>query len=368
MCDSCDIQGHSRADPIFATCYSQDHSITNYIGEVKTEVGIENLITIVDEEFPGFSSHVIAELSVMAQLRIEDVDLPFTLVYLGEPSTGKTTILKMLTTTDQAYYTDDFTPRAFVSNSANHKKDELEKIDLLPRIKRKCVVIPDFASLLRRKSEDLLDLFGILTRVLDGQGYSTDTGAHGRRGYEGDYVFMMVAAAVDIKNHIWKLMGNLGHRIYFYRMPQDTRTNEEKQQSILKILGEDKSSKKLARCQKAVKAFWDSLPDNVKWNKAGDDEDTRKNIIQLAELLSFLRVEVPSWHDKDGTYLETPVKEDYLRASKHLYNLACGHSFIFGRTHVTKDDLSLVVKVALDSAPKERTNLFKALIKNNGFS
>jgi len=177
---------------------------------------------------------------------------------------------------------------------------------------------------------------------------------------------MMVAAAVDIKNHIWKLMGNLGHRIYFYRMPQDTRTSEEKQQSILKILGEDKSSKKLARCQKAVKAFWDSLPDNVKWNKAGDDEDTRKNIIQLAELLSFLRVEVPSWHDRDGTYLETPVKEDYLRASKHLYNLACGHSFIFGRSHITKDDLSLVVKVALDSAPKERTSLFKALIKNNG--
>jgi hypothetical protein len=50
-------------------------------------------------------------------------------------SDDKTSILE-----DQIYRSDKFTPKAFVSHAANKKKGELEKNDLLPKLKNKVLV------------------------------------------------------------------------------------------------------------------------------------------------------------------------------------------------------------------------------------
>ena len=45
---------------------------------------------------------------------------------------------------------------------------------------------------------------GILTSVLDGHGYTSDTGAQGHRGYDEDIMFTWLGAAVDIPYKVHK--------------------------------------------------------------------------------------------------------------------------------------------------------------------
>jgi hypothetical protein len=54
---------------------------------------------------------------------------------------------------------------------------------LVSSIKNKCFLTPELAPTFAARDEDLLALLGIMTRVLDGYGYESDTGAQGHRGY-----------------------------------------------------------------------------------------------------------------------------------------------------------------------------------------
>lgn len=73
-----------------------------------------------------------------------------------------------------------------------------EEVDLLPRIRHKVFLFPELAPLFGLRNEDLLGSFSILTRVLDGQGLSTDSGVHGRRGHTGDYIFAWIGCTTPI--------------------------------------------------------------------------------------------------------------------------------------------------------------------------
>ena len=60
-----------------------------------------------------------------------------------------------------------------------------------------------------------------MTRVLDGHGYESDTGAHGHRGYNEPMMFVWIGAAVDIPYKVHKLLGTLGPKLYFLRLPSN---------------------------------------------------------------------------------------------------------------------------------------------------
>jgi len=358
-CTSCDKEGTAPNDPVFADCYAYDHEVIKFLGDIKPEVSLKNLCSQIEDIFPTLSESLVADLAVVAQLKIEGLTQPFSLIKLGNPSTYKSTILKMLTKLPEAYISDNFTPRSFVSHSANTKKSELEQIDLLPRIKHKVLITPELAPMFKARAEEAEQLFGILTRILDGHGYKSDSGVHGSRGYQGDYNFMWLGAVVEIPNQIWRLLGNLGHKIYFYRMPENHKSNED----ILRTIRDDDYSVKVEKGTEAVCNFWNSLPKKVKWNKIEDEEETLENILLFAKVLSLLRADIPSWHNSEEQFTESPIIEDPTRATHALYNIARGHAVLHGRDHITREDLRLVEKVALDSAPKKRTKIFEALIK-----
>ncbi len=60
---------------------------------------------------------------------------------------------------------------------------------------------------------------------------------------------------------------------------------------------------------------------------------------------------------------EQPIEEDPERASQMFYNLARGHAVLLGRNYVIKEDLRVVLDVALSSASQDRVKLFELLIK-----
>ena len=133
---------------------------------------------VVGEHFPGLVPPVAACIATACSLILSDLSNCPALVLIGQPSSSKTTILEFINPSF-VYLSDNFTPRAFVTHAANIKKADLEKIDLLPRLKHKLWMVKDLAPIFSKRLDDLTETVGMLTRILDGRGYQSDSGAQG---------------------------------------------------------------------------------------------------------------------------------------------------------------------------------------------
>lgn len=163
-----------------------------------------------------------------AVMLLEDQQNPVALNMEGVPSSLKTTVVDFFGgAEDKCYRSDKFTPKSFVSHSASISREKLAEVDLLPRIRHKVFLVPELAPLFGLRNEDLLESFSILTRVLDGQGLSTDSGVHGRRGHTGDDLFAWIGCTTPIPHNVWKTMGKLGSRFLFVEMPDEEQSDAE---------------------------------------------------------------------------------------------------------------------------------------------
>ncbi len=147
------------------------------------EPTIADVQLVVEGHFPQYWPAVQAGLATIATLLLKDNANPATLFYYGPPSSGKTTVVDIFREHPVTYLSDSFTTAAFVSNRADVSEEKLARIDLLPRIRYKCLLTPEMAPTFSGREDILRDRLTTMTRVLDGQGFQTDTGAHGRRGY-----------------------------------------------------------------------------------------------------------------------------------------------------------------------------------------
>lgn len=336
-----------------------------------TATTLEEWRTVIKANFHDFLFAAELILSVIAQILILDITNPFALVLIDVPSAGKTITINFFSEIEElVYMTDKFTPASFVSNATNVKKADLSKIDLLPKIRYKLFGVRDLAPLFGQRDDDLLESVAILIRVLDGEGFLTDTGVHGGRGYKGDYSFVMLAGSTPIQPRVWKLMGNLGARLYFLNMNSKDKSEDE----LANQLADEAYKAKEVKCRQITRDFlytlWKSHEQGVTWDKSADDIEDRKIISRSAMLLARLRGTINIWKEKsdDGQELShtTPIVEKPDRINQHLYNLARGHALVCGRSQINKDDLRFVIEIAFDSAPSSRSTIFKKLIDSNG--
>ena len=138
-----------------------------------------DLEQIVERYFPGKYKSLEVCLSVKAIELIEGITLPFCLILIANPGSAKSTILYILESLGNCYKTKNFTAKAFVSHMANTGEEELRKIDLLPKIKNKTLITSELAPLFGGRDDNLKETLGILTSILDGKGYSSESGAKG---------------------------------------------------------------------------------------------------------------------------------------------------------------------------------------------
>ena len=125
------------------------------------------------------------------------------------------------------YYTRNFTAKAFVSHNTAVSRDNLREIDMLPKIKHKLLLTPELTPTFSASEDEVMENLGIITSVLDGKGYVSHSGAHGRRGYYGNYMFVWVGTAVDIPYRVQKLLATLGPKLYFFRLPYAEKTDKQ---------------------------------------------------------------------------------------------------------------------------------------------
>lgn len=336
----------------------------------------DEVYRVVGDNFPEVVSETIICLSVAATLLLEDQPNPVALNLEGSPSSAKTTVLDFFGDVgdDLVYRSDKFTPKSFVSHSTAVKREKLKEIDLLPRIRHRLFLVPELAPLFGLRNEDLLESFSILTRVLDGQGLRTDSGAHGGRGYSGDYLFAWIGCTTPIEHRVWKTMGKLGSRFLFIAMPKNGKSDDDLADGAT---GDSSYRDRLDECREAVANFLQALHEEhggvrgVTWDRASDPRDVVLRIAAYAQLLAPLRGTISVWREGSGddeTYNFTiPIIEGPERAMSLLYALARGHALVHGRTQVTEDDLPIVARAALESTPSDRRAVMRLLIEKGGY-
>jgi hypothetical protein len=337
---------------------------------------LDRLRAVVKQSFPEILDETIACLAVAATLLLEDQQNPVALNLEGPPSSQKTTLIDFFSkATDKVYRSDKFTPKSFVSHAASISRERLNEIDLLPRIRHRLFLVPELAPLFGLRNEDLLESFSILTRVFDGQGLSTDSGVHGRRGHTGDYLFAWIGCTTPIEHRVWKTMGKLGSRLLFLEMPDEQHTNE---QLVSDVAGGDSYKDRVQRCADAVDDFLDSLWREtggvraVHWNRASDPNDVMLRLADYAKALARLRGTISVWREGSGddeTYnFSTPIIEQPHRALSLLYALARGHALVHGRRQLAEDDLPIAARAALESTPNDRRAVIRILLNKQGMA
>lgn len=317
--------------------------------------------------FPSLWPAVEVGLATCSTLLLSDNANPAALIYVGPASAGKTTVVMMFDGTTYngeslCYRSDKFTPASFVTQSANATKEQLADVDLLPRIRHKVLLTPELSTIFRGKQDELAERFSTITRVLDGQGLMTDSGTHGRRGYEGDYLFSWLGATTPFEPKVWEVMAQLGSRMFFFVL--DDVASPSIKQLIECNCSLGSYSQGLAQCQTVVREVLSSVfrkyggVRQVQWDAGMNPGTVMKSVACCATLLALMRT---PWC-KEGK----PEPESPYRANAVLYNLARGHALVWGRTYLTDDDVPLLFQVTLSSILQHRRLLFLALVGHPG--
>jgi hypothetical protein len=365
---------HNTAMTRRRTQHGQENNLTTTVmSEVTSPVTIQDLRAIVEGQFPGYWPAVTAGLATTATVLLKGAN-PTAMIYVGGPSCGKTTVANFFSraevvvadgdiTHELFYRSDGFTPAAFVSQAANVAKKDLDNVDLLPRIKNKVLVTVELAPIFRGKDDDLTKTFAVITRVLDGQGLQTDSGTHGRRGYDGEYLFGWIGCTTPFRGNVWRIMGQLGSRLFFFPM------DEGRDVTVADLVDGDSGpryAERLAICSHAVGSFLSRLFEehggvrSVRWDADGDPREVKKWIAKFATALARLRSE-PVRESEFGEYIAEKTEQP-RRAYAVLSNLARAHAVLYGRTTLTDADLRLVASVAIGTMPTSRRRVFRALM------
>ena len=315
-------------------------------------------------------------LAARAILAILGITLPLMIVILAPPGTGKSTALVLIEELPDSYSLDSFTAKAIQSHYASKTKEDLEKNDLIAKIRNKIFLTSDLAPLFTARDEDIVSILGILTRLLDGKGLKTSSGVHGERS-SGPAFFVWIGGAVEVSKNIWNLIARLGPKMFFLRVDLNLTYEEEEQKIMDSMLSKEEYEAKIEQIKKKLVSYWDAvvsfpLQENGKviWDKSRESSEIMRKIVNRAQFLARFRGYVPV-DMTEGTGgsnygFQEPIIEDPERATRYLYNLVKGFALCQGRNYIVDEDIRVIDPIVMSSAAKERIELLKLLIKNNG--
>ena len=229
---------------------------------------------------------------------------------------------------NHVYRSDKFSPKSFVTHAAALASNELDARDLLPRLANKVLVTKELAPIFRGREEELQSNFSVLISVLDGKGFTSDSGMRGQRGYDTPILFNWLGATTPLPPTTHRMMAQLGTRLLFYEVPAIEPTEEQ----LMDYAEKDDAGEAEVECQKAVNSF---LADFFSRHPVGsypaDDmpipEELLRQIVRWAKLLAHGRAEIkfekvgPDWRPVAVGTPEGPFK-----IVNYLKEIARGHA------------------------------------------
>jgi predicted transcriptional regulator len=366
---------------------------------------------LIIRHYPDLWEPLKFVLVVRTVLDVDDISIPFTGLILGPPGSSKSAALVMLKNLPQIIFTDHFTPPALVSHNASVSREQLEKNDLLPRIRNRCLLTPEMGPTFTERDEILSHWCGIISRVADGGGYRSDSGVYAQRGYSGEYMFAWLGASIELPYRAYKHLATTGFKLYFLRLRPKRKSRVQRIDHVLKSRKHKMNTEEIRTTVTSYFCWFKICPlrkridesgkesaaiCRIPWNFETDESKEGREIIgictDLGELLRSLRgyVETYKRSSEDADYPTTdvttseqeqkkhirstefendaPILEEPDRANWQLYNLARAHALTTeGRDWLVKEkDLPMVIRVALSTCTYARAKVFRLLVENDG--
>jgi len=314
----------------------------------------------ISRYFPDRTLELDILIAICASFLIKDITQPIALFLLGNPASGKSTLLEIIKELPVILWRDNLTPAALLSAAPNVEPED----QLLHQLNNKVLTIPELAPLINNKNAK--ELMPDFTRLLDGNSFVRHTG-YGRIGSTEQQKFNMVGAIVRITPKMFELFGNMGPRLVFLRLPDREQTLHEAVTRLTRLGVERSYTEKLQVARQLVLAFYENIirfyPNGVTWDKRHDDKHTIDQIAKLAVLVSKLRAITPK---ENGKYVGKPLVEDPTRIYMTLLGIVRCFAFINGKTHVSPKELTVARRIALDSGQTDRSDVLVTLLNNNG--
>jgi hypothetical protein len=319
--------------------------------------------------FPEALNALKAALAVVAVGCIADNQQPTTLILLGRSGAGKSLALNFLipesgdTKLEKVIYRcDKVTTAAFVSHKADLTSEELEGVDLLPRIRGKTMVSKELAPFFAGKREELLERFATLASVLDGKGFISDSGAHGRRGYAEPINFQWLGATTPLSPEALDVMAHVGPRILFYDADRPRKDAE----ALVEYAKRQDNQQAIDACHGRVRDLVLLLhrsypPDAVKTTSVAFSDTCLWQLARWADVLTRLRARTPRNSASEVEPIEHPE-----RVFGMLRNVAIGSALVHSRASVDDYDLAQVGHIALSSGVETRGRVLRALLASDG--
>ena len=324
---------------------------------------------LVRQTFPDALEPLKVALSVIAIGCLKRPEpQPVVVVFVGPASSGKTLIFTFFEPhgdddelSKYLYRSDKFTPQSFVSHRADKTNEELKHIDLLPKIQEKTLLTKELAPFFRGERDELTQRFAALTSILDGQGFFSDSGAQGRRGYPGPIDFRWLGASTPLSDESLAAMASLGPRILFYTIDGNDRTEEEELQMLTDLAQDatqDTRKAKIRKCtRKALAEFFRSIPlQSVAPDAVQIPQARARELALAAQLTAKLR--------SIGATNSEPEKP--FRVLRQFQLIAQGSALIHGRRTVTKADTARILHIVLSSCSWSHGKLLRALVQLGG--
>jgi hypothetical protein len=316
-------------------------------------------------------------IAVIGSLSFKGIVNPITLLYEGSSGRGKSTIINVLNPSRPemrkfVYRLDNFTPKSFVSHAANVPKGDIEKIDILPQLRDKTLLVKELAPIFRGREDELRANFAILTSVLDGKGHLSASGVHGRRGYEGSYVFNWLGATTPIPAKTDAIMAQLGNRILRYEIVG----KEPSEEDLVKFAEKFEPEAQEERCQEVANEFLTAHfalcpPRSIEPESIEIRSHLLLEIVRLAKLIAHGRIEVnripPAFGFSSTEEEFIPSKaEGPFRIILYLRTIAQALALVEGRNEVSTEDVEIIRLIAFSTINFTRREVLREVLFAGG--
>lgn len=341
---------------------------------------------VVGGHFPDAVGVAKATLAVAAVGCFGDNKQPTTLIFVAPASAGKSMVLGFMMPTSPKdplaqyfYRSDRFTAKSWQSHRSDLSEEALAKVDLLPRVKNKTLLTPELAPLFSGRRDELMDGFAVLTRVLDGDGLTSDSGAHGHRGSGEPVNFQWLGATTPLSPEVLDVMATLGPRMLFYNADRPRKSIIE----LARRAREHGTPQAKQECQAATRDYlsklYELVPPRSFTSASIVLDEARSEMLALwAEALVRLRAAVTRIRSQGESCAVDDENDDELSSNYHfvvehpervadlLTNILRGSALAHGRLVVNDYDLEQVSHIALSSGVVERATAFRALLERGG--
>lgn len=271
---------------------------------------------------------------------------PLWLFVIAPPGGSKTEILRALKG-DDVYTVSTITSHTLISGMSGG-----EKLDLLPKLDGKLLIIKDFTSILTDE-HDRTAIFSQLRETYDGYYEKAFGSIEGKKSYRAE--FGCLAAVTPVIDAYQTVNTLLGERFLKLRIKSDPKKAIKKAQEMA---GKEDE---MRRClEAATSAFIESRKQITEPNTE-IPEEILKRINFLADFTARMRSTVA--RDRMRRVLYVPQSEVGTRLVKQMKKLAIALSIVRAHVCVDEDDYETVKRVGVDSIPNDRWRLWEALVE-----